>query len=122
MKKIALLLLLSLFVSLFIQGCTRSELQGTFTCEVEDGYAIYVFEGNKVTRKYEPKTDAFEPMQIQGKFKYDSETKELILDFTKASQQDWADFYLEKKQVLTFECIYDDTSLSFGGYTYSKIN
>lgn len=122
MKKIALLLLLSLFVSLFIQGCTRSELQGKYGCNVEDGYAIYIFEGNRVTRKYEPKTNAFAPMQIKGKFKYDSETKELVLDFTKASQEDWADFYLDKKQVFTFKCEYDGASLSFGGNTYFKTN
>ena len=122
MKKTALLLLLSLVLSICLQGCSQNELQGTFSYEVEDGYAIYVFEGNTVIRKYQPKTDAFEPMQIKGKFKYDSGSKELILDFTKASQQQWADFYLEKKQVLTFECFYDETSLTFDGYTYTKLN
>ena len=122
MKKIALLLLLSLFASLFLQGCTHSELQGKYGCNVEDGYAIYIFEGNRVTRKYEPKSDSFAPMQIKGKFKYDSLAKKLVLDFTNASQEDWADFYLDKKQVLTFECVYDGMSLSFGGYTYFAMN
>ena len=122
MKKTALLLLSSLLFTLCLQGCSQSELQGTFTYEVEDGYATYVFEGNSVVRKYQPKTDAFEPMQIKGKFKYDSKSNELTLDFTKASQKDWADFYLEKKQVLLFECYYDATSLTFGGYTYTKTN
>ena len=120
MKKTALLLIFSLFCSLLLQGCTKSELQGTFTHEVEDGYSIYVFDGKKVTRKYEPKTDAFEEMSIEGKFKYDSEHKKLTLDFTKASQEAWADFYLGKKEVLTFDCSFDGTFLSFDGYTYIK--
>lgn len=122
MKKTAILLTLSLLCTFILCGCQDSEINGTYSLEVEDGYAIYIFDGKHVTREYQPKTDDFSPMSIKGKFKYDDKARTLTLDFTGATQAEWSDFYMGKRQVLTYPCTFDGSSLSFDGYTYTKSN